>query len=335
MKKSYITVIGGGTGTYTVLSGLKKYTHLDLTAIVSSMDDGGSNKKFRDEFGLLPPSDFAQCLVALSHDGPKHAITLRKLMSYRFSKGIGLEGQRFSNMLIAALAEIEGSQLRALQKAGEILNIKGKILPVTTDDVRLMAEYENGELAFGEHLIDEPDKFHDPRLRIKRLFLNRKAQVYPKTKKAIQLSDFIVLGPGDLYTSTLANIVVEEVAEIIRNSTAKIVYISNLMTKFGQTYRFTVTDHLNELKKYLGKYPDIVIINNTPLPKEALNRYKKEKNDFPVKDDVTKPLYNVVRTDLLAHEIVNKPKSDSLWRSLIRHDSNKIGKILQEIFISF
>lgn len=326
-----VVVMGGGTGTYTVLSGLKKYENLHLTAVVSSMDDGGSNKKFRDEFGLLPPSDFAQCLVALSHDGPKHANTLRKLMSYRFSKGLGLEGQRFSNLLIAALTEIEGSQLRALQKAGDILNTKGNILPITTDDVRLMAKYENGDTVMGEHLIDEPDEFHDARMRIKKLFLNRSARLYSKTKKAILLSDYLILGPGDLYTSTIANLVVNEVPQIIKESSTKIIYITNLMTKFGQTYKFTINDHIEEIENYLGMKIHTVLINNKQLPSNALKRYAKEKNDYPVIDDLTAGSHVTIRKDLLSRKVVRNKAGDKLYRSLIRHDINKLGKVLFEI----
>lgn len=329
-----IVIIGGGTGTYTVLSGLKKHENLNLSAVVSSMDDGGSNKKFRDEFGLLPPSDFAQCLVALSHDGPQHAITLRKLMNYRFSKGVGLEGQRFSNILIAALTDIEGSQIRALETTGAILNIKGDILPITTDDVRLMAEYENGDLVMGEHLIDEPEEFHDARMRIKRLFLNRKANLYPPTRKAIKLADYIILGPGDLYTSTIANLIVGDTPDVIKNSSAKVIYLPNLMTKYGQTYKFSAKDHVLEIKKYLGREPDYILINNKPLPTNAIKRYAKEKNDYPVKDDLATNTKNIIRKDLLSRKIIKKNDADKLYRSLIRHDISKLGKALFEIITS-
>lgn len=333
MSKTKIAVMGGGTGTFTVLSGLKNYKELELTAIVTSADDGGSNKKFRDEFGLLPPSDFRQCLVALSSDDPKHN-TMRNLMMYRFSKGVGLEGQTFGNILIAALTDVEGSQLKAFDEVGKILNIKGKILPITTDDVRLMAEYENGDINYGEHLIDEPSDFHDSKQRIKKLYLNRQAKVYSKAKKELENVDYIILGPGDLYTSTLANVVVGDVPKILQNSKAKIIYIVNLMTKFGQTYNFKASDHIEEIYKYVGKYPEYVILNNSELPKDIIKRYKEEKNDTPVVDDIENGKYKdskIIRGDIASDHIQEKVKGDALNRSLIRHDSNKLAKIVLKI----
>lgn len=334
MNNSFkISVIGGGTGTFTILSGLKKYNSLNLTAIVSSADDGGSNKKFRDEFGLLPPSDFRQCLVALSSDEPSHAI-FRKLMMYRFSKGVGLEGQTFGNILIAALTEIEGSQLNAFEEVGKILNIKGQIIPITTENIRLMAEYDNGSISYGEHLIDEPEDFHEESLKVKRLFLNRKAEIYEKAKDAILNSDYIILGPGDLYTSTLANFVVDGAKDAISESKAKIIYIGNLMTKFGQTYKFKVSDHIEEIKKYTGRVPDYILINNSQLNPEALKTYQETKNDVQVEDDLNDLDYvdsKIIRADLVSNQIIEKHASDKLVRSLIRHDSNKLAEIIYNI----
>ena len=320
--------MGGGTGTFTILTGLKKYD-VDLTAVVSSADNGGSNKKFRDEFGLLPPSDFRQCLVALSSDEPSHQ-TLRNLMMYRFTKGVGLEGQTFGNILIAALTDIEGNQMKAMEVAGHILNIIGEILPITLDDVNLMAEYENGDIIFGEHLIDEPEEFHDSKQRIKKLFLNRTSNIYEKTRDRIAESDYIILGPGDLYTSTLANAVVGGAFEAIKNTKAKIIFVVNLMTKYGQTYGFTVKDHVEEITKYIGRKPDFIIINNTPLPQDMLDRYIV-LNDSPVIDDVSEMDKNIIRADLLAEEVVEKQQGDTLKRSLIRHDSDKVAREIMKI----
>lgn len=327
--KKRVVVIGGGTGTYMVLTGLKKDTSLELTAIISSTDDGGSNRKFRDEFGLLPPSDFRQCLIALSPDNERNQ-TLRKLMMYRFNKGIGLDGQTFGNIMIAALTDIEGSQLEAFESAGKLLNIKGDLLPITTDNVRLMAEYEDGSITYGEHFIDEPEADHDNSLRIKRLFLNKKATAYPKALKAIKEADAIVIGPGDIYTSLLAAIIVGETAKTICKSKAKLFYITNLMTKPGQTYGFTAKDHVNEIKKYIGKYPDYVLINNYPLPPRILERYKKEEDAQPVVDDLRKNGYTIIRKDLVARDEIKKVTGDKLRRSLIRHDGEKIAKIISE-----
>lgn len=324
-----IVVMGGGTGTFTVLSGLKDYKDLHLTAIVSSADDGGSNKKFRDEFGLLPPSDFRQCLVALASNEDAEQ-TIRKLMMYRFTKGVGLEGQTFGNILIAALTDIEGSQIKAFEEVGKILKIKGEIYPITLGNVRLMAEYENGDITYGEHLIDEPEDIHDSTQRIKRLFLNRNAEVFEKAKEAIENADYIVLGPGDLYTSTLANAIVGNAAEIMKNSKAKIIYIVNLMTKYGQTFGFTAKDHVEEIEKYIGKKPDFIMINNTTFDDDVLEKYE-HLHDFPVKNDLDEKKYKVISCDLVAHEVVEKQKGDNLRRSLIRHDSDKLAEVINQI----
>ena len=322
--------MGGGTGTFTVLSGLKKFPYINLTAIVSSADDGGSNKKFRDEFGLLPPSDFRQCLLALANESESFN-TLRKLMMYRFSKGIGLEGQTFGNILIAALTDIEGSQIKAFEEVGNILNIRGKIVPITVDNVRLMAKYENGSVVLGEHLIDEPEEFHDKKLRINNLFLNINSKIYSEAKKEINNSDYIILGPGDLYTSTIANLVVGEVKECIMRSKAKIIYIPNLMTKSGQTYGFSIKDHISEIIKYSGRVPDYVLVNNTELNSDALKEYKK-LHDVPVVDDLDKEFdFKVIRDDLVSNQIQKKNSADKLYRSLIRHDSDKLAKIIISI----
>jgi len=323
-KPKKIVTIGGGTGLFTLLTGLKKYP-FNLTAIVAITDDGGSNKKFRDEFGLLPPSDFRQCLVALSREPANSA--LRELMMYRFSRGRGFKGQTFGNILIAALTDIEGSQLKAFIQAGKILNIRGKIVPVSTNHNRLVAEYENGEKVFGEHIIDEPNRFHDSRQRIEKLFLDKPSTIYHKAKKAIMEADYIILGPGDLYTSTLANVVVKGVPEAIRNSSAKIIYVVNLMTKYGQTYGLSAQDHVLEIKKYLGKLPDYILINKTILPKAILKRYETQKHDFPVKDNLAKDK-SIIRKDLLSNHIVKKHRADKLERSLIRHDSDKLARVI-------
>lgn len=331
-----VVVIGGGTGTYTVLRGLKHYPDLKLTAVVTTSDDGGSNKKFRDEFGLLPPSDFRQCLVALADESRSNSI-LRELMMFRFNQGVGLEGQTFGNILIAALSEIKGSQLKAFAEVGKLLNIKGEILPVTTENIRLMAEYEDGSIAFGEHLIDEPEDFHDSKQRIKRLFTNRGAQIYSETERAILEADCIIFGPGDLYTSTLANLVVDGVTRAIMSSKAKVVQVLNIMTKYGQTYGLTACDHVNELQNYLGRLPDYIIWNSSSdFPEEILASYAKI-HDFPVKDDLNEMELHgskVMRADLISGEIAKKADSDKLKRSLIRHDSYKLANVLYQEILS-
>lgn len=217
MRKPKIVTIGGGTGTFVVLSGLKDKP-VDLTAIVSMMDSGGSNRVLRDEFGLLPTSDIRQCLVALAEDFGDQKI-LRQLFTYRFHQGTGISGMTFGNLFMAALADIYKDQVKALEIVQKLLHIKGKILPVTLDDVHLVARYENGHQVLGEHAIDVPK--HDGRLKIVELETIPEARIYPVTEREILEADLIVLGPGDLYTSLVPNLIVKGIPQAIKKSKAK------------------------------------------------------------------------------------------------------------------
>ncbi|MEK7542130.1 MAG: gluconeogenesis factor YvcK family protein [Patescibacteria group bacterium] len=332
-KKKNIVVIGGGTGTYTVLVGLKKYP-VDLTAIVSMADDGGSNRVMRDGFGLLPTSDIRQCLVALAEKSDNPGRLLRDLFMYRFHKVKGIKGMTFGNLFIAALTDILGSQEEAIKKTSEILRIKGRVLPVTLDDSRLMAEYENGEKVIGEHLIDEPKPQHDGNLRIKNISLSPKAKVYREARDAILKADMIVIGPGDLYTSLIANFVVDGVAEALEQAKAagaKVVYVLNLMTRWGQTHTFTAKDHIGVLEEYIGANTlDVVLVNSSPLPTNILKKYAVEKS-YPVSDNLRKKHFRIIRSDLLDGKEVKKSPGDTLQRSYIHHDSNKLAKVLSKL----
>lgn len=334
--KYIVTTIGGGTGTFVVLSGLKTFSNVKLSAIISSADDGGSNKKFRDEFGLLPPSDFRQCLVALANDSEGTQV-MRKLFMYRFEQGEGLQGQTFGNIFIAALTDIVGSQIKAMNIIGKILKICGKIIPITTDNIRLIAEYEDGEIVFGEHFIDEPDIQHNNNSKIKSLYLNRKAKVYPEAHDTILRSDYIIIGPGDLYTSTIANLIVGNTANLLQKTKAKIIYISNLMTKIGQTTGFTLKDHVTELVKYMGRVPDYILVNKTPIDLKVIARYGVAKetqvlNDLESQDNKSLfPSARIILADMISHTVHSKSKSDTLKRSLIRHDPKKVSKEIIKI----
>lgn len=319
-----IVVIGGGTGTYTVLLGLKKYND-HLTAIVTMMDSGGSSGRLRDEFGTLPPGDVRQSLVALSAD----TSTMRQLFDYRFSKGNGLEGHNFGNIFLTTLENILGGMDKAIIEASEILNVQGKVLPVTTDNSHLVAVYSDGSRVEGEGKIDEPE--HDGKLRIEKISLNPQPKAYPAAIEAIKAADMIVIGPGDLYTSLIPNLLVPGVAEAIVQSKAKKALVLNLMTKYGQTYGFTAKDFVDEIEKYLGeKSINFVLINNSDFPQNILDRYS-EQNDFPVKDNLPDDGYKIIRTDLLAGEPIEEKSGDKLKRSLIRHDSEKLAKVLIDL----
>lgn len=324
MKRKKVVAIGGGTGTYTVLSGLKKYP-LDLAVVVSMTDSGGSNRVIRDEFGLLPTSDIRQVMVALASDNSDE--TLRKLFTYRYNSGTGISGMTYGNLFMAALTDIYGNQEKAIEKTCEILNVQGQILPVTYDHTNLVARYDNGEQVLGEHYIDEPEERLGNQ-KIVELEVFPKAKANKKALKAIQEADLIVLGPGDLHTSIICNLVVDGMALAIRRSKAKCAYVLNLMTKFGQTNAFSASDHLLELEKYLGKGAiDYCLVNNTKtFPRGIITKYKEEKA-YPVKDDLGKENgVRVIRRSFLSRRVFEKPKSDKLKRSLIRHDSAKLAR---------
>jgi uncharacterized cofD-like protein len=333
-KKLNVVVIGGGTGTYTVLSGLKKYDDLKLKVIVNVTDSGGSTGKLRDQFGILPVGDFRQALVALAEEGNGNNL-LRELFLYRFEKGEGLKGHNFGNLLLTALTDILGSEQRAIRAASKILRIKGEVIMVAQDDVDLVAEYEDGSVLVGEAAIDEPNEKHNSEVKIKKLRIQPLTEMSEKATEALNDAEYIVIGPGDLYTSLLSNIVVPGVSEVIKKSKAKIIYIPNLMTKYGQTHGFKGSDFVEEMKKYIGKYPEIVLTNNAPLPKEAIQRYK-ESHEFPVVDDLDGKKYEVVRKDLLNNEIIERKEEDVdiVKRSLIRHDSHKLADELYNIITS-
>ncbi len=318
-----IVVIGGGTGTYPVLAGLKKYFS-QITAIVTMMDSGGSSGRLRDEFGQLPAGDVRQALVALSSESSQ----LRELFNYRYSKGEGLEGHSFGNLFLTALAETTGGMNKAVAEAGQILNIQGKVLPITNDSADLMAEFENGDIVRGEGNIDEPEKYNGS--RIKKVYLEPQITANPESLAAIKEADLIVLGPGDLYTSLVPNLLVGGVKQALNEASAKIVFVVNLMTKHGQTDNFKASNFVSEIASYLGRNPDVLLVNTQGFPEDILSRYSQEK-EIPVEDDLKNDTYQIVRADLLATEPIQQKSGDMLKRSLLRHDSEKLAAAIKNI----
>lgn len=328
MKSKKVVVIGGGTGAYTVLSGLKKYP-LELSAIIGMTDSGGSNRVIRDEFGLLPTSDIRQCMVALASDDSDEL--LRKLFTYRYSAGVGIEGMTFGNLFMAALTDIYGDQEKAIKKTCEILHVNGNIIPVTFDKVNLVARYENGKQVLGEHEIDEPESDVIGN-HIVQLEVVPQGKANPKAIKVIKQADLIIMGPGDLYTSTICNLIIDGVAKEVAKSRAKKIYIVNLMTRFGQTKDFKASDFVNEMAKYLGENViDYYLINSSKdFPKSVLRRYEEEKA-YQVIDDLDGMKLGkakIVRGRFVSDKVYEKPESDKLVRSLIRHDSEKLAKAI-------
>ena len=327
MKNKKIVCIGGGTGTSIVLSGLKKYP-VDLTAIVSMFDNGGSSGKLRRELGVLPVGDIRQCLTTLSNNN-----ALTDLFHYRFNQG-ELKGHNLGNLLIVAEAEMTGDLNRGLEKIVKILDIKGKIIPVTLKDTNIKAMLKNDEEVIGEENIINCK--HLSKVGIKKLFLEPKVKANPKAVSSIKNADVIIIGPGKLYTSLIPIFLVKEIKEAIQCSRAKKVFICNLMTQIGNTDRFKVEDFAAVLEKYLGKEViDYIIFNTGKLSPILIKEVKKvfPGADFIQYDKSLLEKKNFIGVDVLDRNIHKLNPADILvskanQRTMIFHNSNKLAKVI-------
>lgn len=325
--KKRVVVVGGGTGTHTVLSGLKKYSDtVDLTAVVAMTDSGGSTGRLRDEFGYLPVGDVRMALAALASESDEHDALVRKLFLHRFETNGDISGHNFGNLFLMALTDLLGSEEKAIHAASHVLRVCGTVLPVTHEKVDLVAVYSDGRTVVGEHEIDEP-KAMPGEQKIVALRVTPHAVLNPKVATALREADLIVFGPGDLYTSVLANCVVDGFSQALTDTTAKVLYISNLMTKAGQTTGMSMKDHVEELARYSGRTPDYILANNEALPDELLQRYARE-SEYPVVLDCEGLSCKVLYHDLLSSEEIVRGKGDVLKRSLIRHDSDKLAETI-------
>ena len=310
-KPRKIVVIGGGTGTYTVLSALKKYD-VNLSAVVSMCDDGGSTGRLRDEYGVLPPGDIRRSLIALSSDDTY----LRKLFEFRFAGG-KFAGHNFGNLFLTALEKVSGNFHAAVKTAARILDVKGNVYPVTLDDIRLFAELESGEIISGETNIDIPK--HNPNLKIKKIFIKPMAKSNPDAVKAILNADLIVIGPGDLYTSVLPNFLVSGISEAVLKSNARKVYICNLMTKNGETNNFSVRDFVEEIQEYgKGLKLNYVFVNTKAPSSQRLLKYAKQKAELV---SLSK---NFRHPGLLTGNLITQG-------GLVRHDMKRLGAAIMKI----
>ncbi len=323
MKK--VTVIGGGTGTFVVLSGLKKEP-LDLGVIVTMMDSGGSTGRLRDQLGVLPPGDLRQCLVALS-EAPE---LWRKLFLYRFEHG-DLKGHNFGNIFLSALEKVSENYDEVLENAEFVLKTKGDVLPVTYDKAHLCVEYESGKIICGEGKIDEDN---DETTKISKAYLDPKATANQMALKRIQESDYVVIGPGDLYTSIIPVLLVEGVKEAIEKCPSKIIYNMNLMTKMGQTSHYKASDHIKDLTRYLGKQPDYVLVNTGSIPDNVQEWYNKHNEQLVENDLNTKNFSgHIIQADLIDRSDFTKNHADILFRSILRHDSNLLAQTISRIVL--
>lgn len=315
--KSIVT-IGGGTGQFTLLSGLKKYP-VHLTAIVSMADDGGSTGVLRDELGVLPPGDIRQCLVALSEADS----IMRELFNYRFDVG-GMKGHNFGNIFLSALEKITGSFEEAVRVSGMVLATRGSVIPVTTKSIALVCGH-GADACVGEHAINDAD-MNDR----ESLHLRPEAYANPKAVAAIEQADCIVIGPGNLYCSILPNLLVKGIPEAIARSKATLVYNCNLMTKKGHTDGFTVADFIGEIERYVGRNRvDYVTYNSSALEPALLERYAPEGAPVAVPEgSLERPGLTPLPADLVSSRLHVQKANDTVRRTLIRHDPDTLAALI-------
>jgi uncharacterized cofD-like protein len=273
-----IVAIGGGTGLSSLLHGLKQISSpLDITAVVTVTDDGGSSGRLRRDFDILPPGDIRNCMVALSQD----EALLSKLFQYRFQSGTGLKGHSFGNLFLTALTHISGDFSLAVKQSAEVLKIRGHIFPSTAENVQLEAVLEDGSLVCGETRISKSRR-HIATIRLK----PRYCKPLPETLDAIAAADLITLGPGSLFTSVIPNLLVAGIPQAIRVSRATKAYFVNLMWQPGETIRFRASDHLRAIHQHAGgKLIDIAVVNCSPIRPAARRRYAREQVE-PVENDI-------------------------------------------------
>ncbi len=265
-----LVAIGGGTGLSTLLRGLKNFD-VDIVAIVTVTDEGGSSGILRREYRIPPPGDVRNNIVALAEDES----LIAKLLQYRFDGNGSLAGHSLGNLMLAALTKMLGSFPRAIEALSDILAIKGRVLPVTDEMVRLVAIKSNGETIIGEEAISKREG------RVEEIKLDKSASALDEVVENLEKADMIVVGPGSLYTSVIANFLIDGVGEAIRgNSRAVKIYVANIMTQPGETEGYTLYDHYKEVVKYSGVKFDVVLVNSQPPPQDVLKRYRKEKADM-------------------------------------------------------
>lgn len=307
MEKKKVVILGGGTGLSFLLKGLKMYP-LDITAIVSVCDDGSSTGRLREEFKTPAVGDIRKVLVALSETEP----LVEELLHYRFNTSSDLNGHAVGNLLLTAMANITGNMSDGIQSLSKVLNLKGKVLPLTEDNVVLVGKMEDGSVVEGEHHITMCNK------KIKSVFYKEKPIVTEEALQAIREADAIILSMGSLFTSIIPNLICKEIIKEIDKSSANITYVCNLMTQPGETDDFSVSDHIKLLNSYLGKRKvDTVILNNKELDKEIVAKYETlEQKDQVIydKEKLLKMGVNIIEDDLVLYE-----------NEIIRHNTLKLA----------
>ena len=311
-----IVAIGGGTGLSTMLKGIKKITN-NITAVVTVGDDGGSSGKLREELGVLPPGDIRSCIAALADDEDLVA----KLFQYRFKDCAGLSGHSFGNLFLTAMCSITGDMVRAVKESSKVLSIRGRVLPSTLDDMRLVAEMDDGSIIKGESNIPESGK------KIKRLFSEPgNCKALEDVIWAIHDADLIILGPGSLYTSVVPNLLIKDIAKAVNDSKAKKIYVCNIMTQPGETDGFSVSDHIKTLIKHAkyNRIMDAVLVNND-LPTELLAPYKDAGSEPVIVD---KEEINRLGIEIVQKNLIEDKRYEDGHSSFVRHSPSRLARII-------
>lgn len=315
-----IVAIGGGTGLSTLLKGIKNYSS-EITALVTMADDGGGSGVLRRSVGMLPPGDVRNCLLALSDIEPE----MNTLLSHRFEKG-ELKGQSFGNLFLLAMNEIYGSFEEAVKMASSILRVKGTVMPITVNDVNIEATYDDKSKAFGESIL--PAEAIKDNKKIKRVELCPKdVEPIDGALDAIMKADIILIGPGSLYTSVIPNLLVKGVTEAILSSSAKKIYVQNVMTQHGETDEMSIKDHIEAIYEHSAKLIDAVIINNKILSEELKQKYLDECQEQIFLTDDDKKFLDEERVDYIEGDCLDDDED------YVRHDSDKLARMIIDYYI--
>ncbi|MBQ4164657.1 MAG: YvcK family protein [Turicibacter sp.] len=311
-----VAVIGGGTGLSTILRGLKRYP-IDITAIVTVADDGGSSGSLRTDFDVPPPGDIRNVLVALSEVEP----LVQELFQYRFTGETDLAGHPTGNLLIAAMTNITGDFSSAIQKLSEVLKVRGRVLPVCNTPLCLCAEYDDGTIIQGESLIPTIDK------KIKRVYYSKEgAKALSEAVEAIMEADLVLLGPGSLYTSIIPNLLLSEISEALSKTSAECVYCCNIMTQPGETTGYSASEHVDAIHQHAGySFIDKIIVNDEEIDSKAYERYCEQHSDIVEIDEKKLRQMNIqiIKSRLVSYNNVGE----------VRHNTKKVAATIFSLLL--
>lgn len=312
-----VVVLGGGTGMSTLLRGLKKFP-IDITAVVSVCDDGKSTGRLREEFNIIAVGDIRKVLVSLSETEP----LVKELLNYRFQTTSDLNGHTIGNLILTALTNITGNLSDGIESLSKVFNLKGKVLPLTEDNVTLVAEMQNGDIIEGEHHITESKE------KIKKIFYKEEPVVNPFVIDSIKNADLVILSMGSLYTSILPNLICKDIIHTLDKYNQKIMYVANMMTQPGETDEFKISDHIKVLNSYLGnKKIDVVVANDGKIETEIAKKYEtlEEKDKVELDENETKQ----------QHVQIIKNNYVTIEDEIIRHDTDKLALDIYSYLLNY